>query len=67
MTLASFHSPPYTPPEHDDGSYTYTRDVYGFATIAIKCLTKATLQNVGDLYDAMDGQEFDPPDDVLPS
>jgi len=66
VTLASFHSPPYTPPEHDDGSYTYTRDVYGFATIAIKCLTKATLQNVGDLYDAMDGQEFDPPDDVLP-
>lgn len=66
VTLAHFHSPPYTPPEFDDGSYSFSRDVYGFAAIAVKCLTKANLQNLGDIYDAIDGPDFDPPEDVKP-
>src|SRR5207302_258688 len=28
LTLREFKSPPYTPPEVDDGEYTFSRDVY---------------------------------------
>jgi serine/threonine protein kinase len=66
VTLAVYGSPPYTPPEQDDGSYTFSRDVFGFAAISIKCLTKAEFNNLGDLYDAMEGADFDPPDEVVP-
>jgi len=30
VTLREFVSRPFTPPEEDDGSYTYTRDVFSF-------------------------------------
>ncbi|MEQ8970616.1 MAG: AAA domain-containing protein [Coleofasciculus sp. C1-SOL-03] len=39
VTLREFVSRPFTPPEEDDGSYTYTRDVFSFGVLVLKCLT----------------------------
>lgn len=39
VTLARFASAPYSPPEEDDGSYSYSRDVFGFAALSIAVLT----------------------------
>lgn len=39
VTLASFSSAPYSPPELDDGSYSYSRDVFGFAALSVALLT----------------------------
>lgn len=64
VTLADFGSKPYTPPEFDDGSYSYTRDVYSFAVLAIKCLTKAKLKTYEDVYLTFN-DDFDAPDEVL--
>jgi superfamily I DNA and/or RNA helicase/serine/threonine protein kinase len=63
LTLANYHTPPYTP-DIDDGSYSYARDLYSYAAIAVKCVTKAELNNVGDIYTAFDSDDFDPPEEV---
>lgn len=39
VTLARFASAPYSPPEADDGSYSYSRDVFGFAAMSVAVLT----------------------------
>lgn len=39
VTLARFASAPYSPPEADDGSYSYSRDVFGFAALSVAVLT----------------------------
>jgi len=39
ITLAGFASKPYSPREADDGSYSYSRDVFGFAALSIATLT----------------------------
>ena len=39
ITLARFASGPYSPPEPDDGSYSYSRDVFGYAALSIAVLT----------------------------
>ncbi len=39
VTLAKFSSAPYSPPELDDGSYSYSRDVFGFAALSVAVLT----------------------------
>lgn len=39
VTLAHFASFPYAPPEPDDGSFSYSRDVFGFSALAIAALT----------------------------
>lgn len=38
VTLAQFASAPYAPPEQDDGSYSYSRDVFGFAALTVAML-----------------------------
>lgn len=64
VTLADFGSKPYTPMEFDDGSYSYTRDVYSFAVVAIRCLTKVKLKTYEDVYLTFN-DDFDAPDEVL--
>ncbi|MEQ9371057.1 MAG: protein kinase [Coleofasciculus chthonoplastes F3-SA18-01] len=43
VTLREFVSRPFTPPEEDNGSYTYTRDVFSFGVLLLKCLTTVEL------------------------
>lgn len=38
-------SPPYTPPEADDGANSFARDTYSWATVALACLTGTTFVN----------------------
>lgn len=63
VTLAEFTSRPYTPPEHDRGDYTYTRDVYGWGVIALRCLTSIELGDYEDIPKAL--KALDVPSEVL--
>lgn len=45
VTLAHFASFPYAPPEIDDGSYSYSRDVFGFVALAVASLTDTTIDS----------------------
>lgn len=49
VTLREFVSRPFTPPEPDDGTYPYTRDVFSFGVLVLKCLTKVEIND----YDAI--------------
>src|SRR5438132_1584676 len=64
ITMAHFRSEPYAPPEYDDGKYSDTRDVYGFAVLALECLCEnTTMDNYEAVYAAMD--RFDAPPEVI--
>jgi serine/threonine protein kinase len=63
VTLAEFTSRPYTPPEHDRGDYPYTRDVYGWGVIALRCLTSIELGDYEDIPKAL--KALDVPSGVL--
>jgi serine/threonine protein kinase len=39
LTLAEFQTRPFSPPEFDDGEYTFARDVYGFGVLCLFALT----------------------------
>ncbi|MHC5772954.1 AAA domain-containing protein [Nostoc sp.] len=43
VTLREFGSRPFTPPEEYDGSYPFTRDVFSFGVVTLKCLTDVDL------------------------
>jgi superfamily I DNA and/or RNA helicase/serine/threonine protein kinase len=43
VTLREFVSRPFAPPEEDDGSYPYTRDVFSFGVVTLKCLSDVDL------------------------
>ncbi|GBL47676.1 superfamily I DNA/RNA helicase [Sulfuriferula multivorans] len=45
VTLAHFASFPYAPPELDDGSYSYSRDVFGFVALSIAALSESRIDN----------------------
>lgn len=38
MTLAGHHTPPYSPPEADNGLHSFTRDVFAFGVMAVTVL-----------------------------
>ena len=61
VTLAQFASIPFAPPEPDDGTYTYTRDVFGFAALSVVMLTKAPVQTHKELIAAIDAISADEP------
>ena len=48
-TFRQHGSPPYTPPEVDDGILSYTRDGYSWAVMALSCLSGTLPQNLGDV------------------
>ena len=50
VTLARFSSAPYSPPELDDGSYSYSRDVFGFAALSVAALTGKAPTKYDDLF-----------------
>jgi serine/threonine protein kinase len=58
LTLNQFASIPFCPPEFDDGSFTYTRDVFGFAALAIQCLFERNLHTHDELFSALDNVDI---------
>jgi serine/threonine protein kinase len=60
ITLAEFTSRPFTPPEYDDGSYTYTRDVYGFGAVTLQCLIDYELRDYSDLEESLGKVDLPP-------
>jgi len=62
-TLAEFMSKPFCPPEVDDGSLSYTRDVYGFAAVVVDSLSKVKILTYDQLESAV--AEIGLPDGVL--
>jgi hypothetical protein len=50
LTLNEFASVPFSPPELDEGVHTYTRDVFGFAALALQCLSATRLGTHADLF-----------------
>ncbi|MBB4587908.1 serine/threonine protein kinase [Rhizobium leguminosarum] len=48
-TFSQHGSAPFTPPEPDDGVYSFTRDSYSWAVLAISCVTGSLPGNYGDV------------------
>jgi len=63
ITLKNFVSRTFTPPEHDDGSYTYTRDIYSFGVLVLKCLTNVNLVDCESIPEAL--KAFEAPPEIL--
>ncbi|MDG7001137.1 MAG: AAA family ATPase, partial [Nitrososphaerota archaeon] len=64
LTLNAFASVPFAPPEMDDGNFTYTRDVFGFAALALQSLTTERLSTHSDLLQALENSDL--PAEVFP-
>ncbi|GAB4284345.1 MAG: hypothetical protein Fur0025_15040 [Oscillatoriaceae cyanobacterium] len=60
ITLRDFGSHPFTPPELDEGSHTYTRDVYSFGVLVLKCLTNVELVNSHSIEAAVQALQAPP-------
>lgn len=54
VTLAQFASEPFSPPEPDDGSYSYSRDVFGFAALSLTLLSQVPLKTAEDIQSALE-------------
>jgi tRNA A-37 threonylcarbamoyl transferase component Bud32 len=53
-TLQDWVTRPYSPREWDDGSFTYTRDVYAFAVLILACFSKEDLRTYEDVDQSVD-------------
>ena len=62
LTVAGFRSEPYAPPECDDGTHSESRDVFGFAVLALACLSDEPLVSYEDVYRGL--EEFDGPPEI---
>ena len=65
LTLNEFTSRPYTPPEPDDGSFSYSRDVFSFGVLCLWALSEVALKEYVDLERALDQFDVPPPIDVI--
>lgn len=54
VTLAQFASAPFAPPELDDGNYSYSRDVFGYAALAVAALSEKVPVNHRELLQALE-------------
>lgn len=63
ITLKEFVSRTFTPPEPDDGSYTYTRDIYSFGVLVLKCLTNVELVDCDSIPEAL--KVFEAPPQIV--
>ena len=63
VTLADFVSRPFTPPEFDDGTHSFARDVYSFAVLVLTCLADSKLSDYDEIDRALEA--FDAPDEVV--
>lgn len=52
VTLNEFMSRPYAPPEPDDGSFSYARDVYAIAALSVWALSDSAIHSYDDLESA---------------
>lgn len=52
-TFRAAGSPPYTPPEIDDGTNSFARDSFSWATVALACLSGRTFTNLGEVKDSL--------------
>lgn len=64
-TFRDHGSPPFTPPEPDDGIWSFTRDGFSWAVVAISCLTSKIPANHGEVVDAIRDLESAPIDILL--
>lgn len=53
LTLGNFASRPYAPPDQDSES-SYSRDLFSFAVLAVRCLSSAPLKEYEDVSRALD-------------
>lgn len=61
VTLARFSSAPYSPPELDDGSYSYSRDVFGFAALSLAALTGKAPSSYEELFALLEEAPLEEP------
>lgn len=59
VTLSQFASMPFAPPEIDDGSYTYSRDVFGFAALAVSLLHEGQPKDHQSLLASLDALDLE--------
>jgi hypothetical protein len=52
-TLRQAGSPPYTPPESDDGALPFTRDTYSWCAVAASCLHGSVFKQPHEIHDAL--------------
>ncbi len=64
ITLAEFASRPFSPPEADDGTHAFSRDLYSFAALAVACLTNQSLRTRQDVESALERLAL--PDGIKP-
>lgn len=57
-TLNAFMSPPFAPPEPDCGSYSYARDVYAIAAIAVWAMSHTDILDHAGLITTLPSAEF---------
>jgi serine/threonine protein kinase len=54
LTLGEFKTVPFSPPDSDDDSHSFTRDVFGFAVLALDSLSDVRLIQYDDIEKALD-------------
>lgn len=59
VTLAQFASAPFAPPEPDDGSYSYSRDVFAYAALSTMLLAGEALSTHADVLNALERLNVD--------
>ena len=59
VTLSQYASLPYAPPEPDDGTYSYTRDVFGFAALCVSLLSPEPPKDHAELHRALERLNLD--------
>lgn len=62
ITLNEFASRPFSPPEVNDGSFEYARDVFAYAAVTVQCLHSSHIQTYDELFAALD--DLDIPQDI---
>jgi hypothetical protein len=62
ITLGDFASKPYAPPDIGEGQYYFSRDIYSFAVVAVRCLANRELRDREEVVEAFEALVL--PDDV---
>ena len=63
VTLADYGSRPYAPPDPDEGQFYFSRDVYGFAVLCVRCVSGRELREREDVDESLTPTYF--PNDIL--
>jgi tRNA A-37 threonylcarbamoyl transferase component Bud32 len=61
VTLAQYATVPFAPPEMDNGTYTYSRDVFGFVALAIVLLSRSKISDHKALRESLEKLELAEP------